>query len=159
MTTAGAHVPHMVALQKGSYPNSPQSEVVGSHPKWDAWLADNSTMAAGLKMITWDSTRELTGGTVRAAQLWHRIKLRTYSTWDTHRQIPGCPLLECQAVYVAYSHQWWECAAAQSLWEVFYQWQRLGLSTQDVTLTEVFGVHLPYVPTTIWTNVATFLAI
>ena len=52
MTTAGAHVPHMVALQKGSYPNSPQSEVVGSHPKWDAWLADNSTMAAGLKMIT-----------------------------------------------------------------------------------------------------------
>uniref|UniRef100_M4BYG6 Uncharacterized protein n=1 Tax=Hyaloperonospora arabidopsidis (strain Emoy2) TaxID=559515 RepID=M4BYG6_HYAAE len=70
-------------------------------------------------MITWDSTRQLTGGTVWAAQLWHRIKLRAYSTWDTHRQIPGCPLPECQAVYVAYSHQWWECAAAQALWDVF----------------------------------------
>ena len=37
----------------------------------------------------------------------------------------------------------------------FYQWQRLGLPTQDVTPADVFGLHLPYVPTTMRTNVAT----
>ncbi|GMF34938.1 unnamed protein product [Phytophthora fragariaefolia] len=112
-----------------------------------AWDREDAVVAKALKQVSWLDIRQLPGATGWSEQTFFRLKLRAFTWWVATRNLPGCPITECQQTLVATEHTFWACPGAKALWRTFARsWTALGLETTASSPENIFSLRLKHVP-------------